>query len=199
MDLYESSFDLRYLHTATAITERMIDLFADSEQGGFFSTGRGDESLVMRIKEDYDGAEPSGNSIAALNLFRLSHFTGNEQFRSLGAKTVEAFGSRLKDTPSAVPQMMVAALDMVSGEKQIVFVGSRDSVKPLLNEAYRRFLPFHAIMLVDSERARRDLSKWNQAIAGMQETEGKPAAYVCENFTCKLPVSNIENFAELLQ
>ena len=199
MDLYETSFDLRYLHAATAITERMIDLFVDSEQGGFFSTARGDESLVMRIKEDYDGAEPSGNSIAALNLFRLSHFTANEKFRTLGTNTVQAFGQRLKDTPSAVPQMMVAALDMISGEKQIVFVGSRDTVKPLLNEVYRRFLPFHAIMLVDSEPARRELSKWNQAIAGMQEMEGKPAAYVCENFTCKLPVSNIENFAELLQ
>ncbi len=199
IDLYETCFDLKYLQAAVKITERMIDLFSDKEHGGFFSTVAGDDSLVMRIKEDYDGAEPSGNSIAALNLLRLSHFTGSNKFRTLGTKTVEAFGTRIKETPSAVPQMLVAALDMISNEKQIVLVGSREQLKPLLKEVYRRFLPFHTIMVVDSEEARRVLTNYNQAVAGMTGIQGKATAYVCENFTCKLPVNDIDNFVQLLQ
>jgi uncharacterized protein YyaL (SSP411 family) len=199
LDLYEAVFDIRYLDEAVRICERMMDLFEDEEHGGFYSTAEGDAALVMRLKEDYDGAEPSGNSIAALILLRLAHITGNQRFRRSAERTVEAFGSRLKQTPTGVPQMMVAAMCSAIPGKQVVLAGSRDGVRPFLREMHRRFLPWHEVLRVESDAEREKLSKYNDAVGVMREVDGQPAAYVCENFTCQLPVRSVEEFVQLLQ
>ena len=95
VDIYESQFDLRHLRAAIRLAEKQMELFEDREHGAFFSTAAGDPSLVMRLKEDYDGAEPSGNSVAVRNLLRLAGITGRAEFREAAMKTLEAFHSRL--------------------------------------------------------------------------------------------------------
>ena len=192
LDLYEACFELRYLRMAIELTDKMLDRFRDPEDGGFFSTSEGDESLVMRMKEDYDGAEPSGNSIAALNLLRLSRITGNEQYRQEAERTLNAFGTRLTTAPTGVPQMMVAAQYSMSAPKQIVLVGDEPGL--FLAEIHKRFLPDYTVIVAGGETG-----AFLPAVREMTAIDGKTTAYVCENFACQLPTASVEKLIELLQ
>ena len=201
VDLYEAVFDVRYLDLAVQLAGKMRELFEDAEAGGFFSTAAGDETLVLRLKDDYDGAEPSGNSMAALLLLRLSDLTGRADFRASVERTLAAFGSRLRTAPIAVPQMVVVHMLARRKGKQIVIAGGRQepATIEMLREVRSCFLPGRSILLADSDETRRALSRHSPALAGMKEVDGRPAAYVCENFTCQAPVSNRDKLAELLQ
>jgi len=184
LDLYEACFDPRYLQTAIRLTDRMLELFRDPADGGFFSTMEGDASLVMRMKEDYDGAEPSGNSIAVLNLLRLSRRAGNDRYREDAERTLNAFGTRLKTAPTGVPQMMVAAQYSMSVPRQIVLAGTEPA--PFLTEIRKRFLPEHTVIVTAGD-------------GEMPAVDGKTTAYVCENFACQLPTTSVQKLVELLQ
>ena len=127
LDLYETQFDLQHLESAVKLTEKMSELFEDRQNGGFFSSPSGDASLVMRMKDDYDGAEPSGNSIAVLNLLRLAEMTNREEFREAAQKSLRAFASRMAGIPSGVPQMLVAYDFSLAKPKQIILVGARST------------------------------------------------------------------------
>ena len=199
-DLYETEFDVRYLQTAVRLAEKQRELFEDHEHGGFFSTAMGDASLLIRMKEDYDGAEPSGNSIAASNLLRLAQMTGRQDFRSSAEKTLEAFASRINGMPSAVPQMLVAYEFSLSKPKQIILVGDRSTApaREMLGVLHSRFLPERIVLFVDAT-SRQTLAGYIPAVETMIAVDGKTTAYVCENYTCKLPTTDAAKFGELLQ
>ena len=201
LDLYEAQFDLRHLELAIRLTERMSELFEDPVAGGFFSSGAGDATLVLRVKEDYDGAEPSGNSIVIMNLLRLAQVTGRETFWDSAQSALAAFGSRLSHTPVALPQMLVACEFLLGQPRQVVIVGEKETpdTKALLDTLYRHFTPNRVLLLVDSPETRRLLAAGIPVIASMDKQEGKAAVYVCRNNTCQLPVSEPERLSELLQ
>ena len=204
LDLYEAQFDLRQLELAIRLTERMQELFEDTTAGGFFSSGAGDASLVLRVKEDYDGAEPSGNSVAVMNLLRLAQVTGRPAFWESAQRTLAAFGSRLSHAPVALPQMLAACEFLLGQPRQVVIVGERDEAGPLLGALYSQFAPHRVVLLVDSPETRRLLAAGIPVIASMgkwegDKLEGRPEAYVCRNNTCQLPVSEPARLAELLQ
>jgi uncharacterized protein YyaL (SSP411 family) len=200
LDLYETQFDVRYLQTAVKLTEKQSELFEDKEHGGFFSTAMGDASLVMRMKDDYDGAEPSGNSVAALNLLRLAQMTDRKDFRVSADKTLRAFASRITGMPSAVPQMLAAYEFSVSKPKQIIFVGegSAAETQAMLSILHARFVPDRIVMLVD-DGARKTLAGYLPVVETMTRLHGKTTAYVCENYACKLPTADPAKFAEFLR
>ena len=201
LDLYEAQFDRRHLELAVRLTEKQRELFEDRENGAFFSSAAGDASLVLRVKEDYDGAEPSGNSVAAGNLLRLAEITGRAEFRESAERMLAAFGSRLSTTPMAVPQMLAACEFQLSEPRQIVIAGGRGAsdTRALLHAVHTRFLPNRVLLLVDSDETRAALGAGAPAVASMHALDGRAAAYVCRNFTCQLPVSEVSALAELLQ
>ncbi|MCU1238259.1 MAG: hypothetical protein JWP63_6226 [Candidatus Solibacter sp.] len=201
LDLYEAQFDLRHLQLAIRLTEKAMELFEDREAGAFFSTAEGDLELVLRVKEDYDGAEPSGNSVSVTNLVRLAQTTNRNDFRLSASRALSAFASRLSVAPMAVPQMM-AACEFVAGQpREIILAGERDStaMKAMLRELHRRFVPNRVVLLVDSLEAREALKAGIPSIEAMQAGEGGAAAYVCRDYTCQLPVFEPAKFAELIQ
>jgi uncharacterized protein len=201
LDLYEAQFDLAHLQLAVKLTEKQRELFEDRKHGAFFSTDARDSSLVMMVKEDYDGAEPSGNSVAALNLLRLARLTGRAEFRESAEKLLAAFGPRLIAAPVALPQMLVACEFFLSEPREIVLVGDKGSAGTdvMVRTFYRYFVPNRVVMLVDSEESRRFLSTGNPAIESMGKLDGRTAAYVCRNYACQLPVSEVGALAELIQ
>jgi uncharacterized protein YyaL (SSP411 family) len=201
MDLYEAQFDRRHLDLAIRITDKQRELFEDRQNGGFFSAADGDRTLVLRVKEDYDGAEPSGNSVAALNLQRLAQITGRAEFRESAERLLAAFGSRLSAAPMAVPQLLVAYDFLLSEPRQIVIAGERGAAdtEALIQTVQGRFVPNRIVMLVDSEEGREALATGAPAVAAMTKVNGRAAAYVCQNYTCKLPVTEAGQLAELLQ
>ena len=187
LDLYEASFDVKYLNAANELTAKMRDLFEDNEAGAFYSTTEGDASLVMRIKEDYDGAEPSGNSIAVLNLLRLSHIFGDEAYRASAEKALSAFSSKMGSGPTSMPQMLTALMRYEIPPQQIVLAGSH--IKDLVDVLRVRFLPYHTLLRAGDV----------PAADNMPPVDGKPAAYVCENFACQMPVTDPAGLVELLK
>jgi uncharacterized protein YyaL (SSP411 family) len=198
LDLYEADFHLPYLQAAIKLTEKQLELFEDKSGGGFFSTAVGDSSLVMRMKDDYDGAEPSGNSVTACNLLRLAQMTDRKDFRGATDRLLRAFAPRIGAQPVTAPQMLAAYEFSLSKPKQIVLVG-REGLPALLHELNSRFLPHKIVLLVDGEPSRKALSAYLPVIETMTERDGKATAYVCENYACQLPTADPKKFAELLE
>jgi len=201
LDLYEAAFDLRDLDQAIHLAEKMQELFEDREHGGFFSSAAGDPNLVLRMKDDYDGAEPSGNSVAMTILLRLAAITGRESFRQSAERALAVFSARLSVAPVALPYMLAACEFMLAGPRQIVFVGaaSDPGTQALLATLRSRFVPNRAVLLVDSPETRGKLAAWSPAIENMRAPDGRAAVYVCRDYTCQLPVSEAAQFSELLQ
>jgi uncharacterized protein YyaL (SSP411 family) len=201
LDLYEAQFDRRYLELATRLTEKQRELFEDGGSGGFFSTAADDHRLVLRVKEDYDGAEPSGNSVAVMNLVRLAHMTNRAAFRESAERALAAFGSRIRLAPVAIPQMLTACEFLLGEPREIILTGRRDSaeMQALLRELHVRFVPNRVVLLVDSPESQKALSAGIPSIESMQLAEGRASAYVCRNYACQLPVSEPSKFAELIQ
>ena len=206
IDLYEASFDIEWLKLATELQETQDRLFFDEKNGGYFSTSGKDESVFLRMKDDNDGAEPAASSVAALNLLRLSQLRDDPAPNAFGGaerarKTIDAFAATLSHFPSAMPQMLVA-LDFSLGKpRQIVIAGKKDApeTKALLTEVRRHFLPKTILLLADGSDGQKYLGEKNEAIRAMSIVDGKPAAYVCENFTCKAPVTDPKALAGLLR
>jgi uncharacterized protein YyaL (SSP411 family) len=189
LDLFETRFEPSDFQFAMRLAERAIELFEDRENGGFYSTASGAENLVLRLKDDYDGAEPSGNSMMTIALLRLARMTDREDFRRAAAGTIEAFSSRIASGGAGVPQMLVALSFALGKPMEIVLAGPRDSaeMRLLLAAIRRRFLP-NAIVAMASESP-----------VPMPAVNGEATAYVCSNFACNLPVTGVDQLDELLE
>ncbi|MBZ5676366.1 MAG: thioredoxin domain-containing protein [Acidobacteriia bacterium] len=187
VDLYETAFDPADLKWAAQLAERAIALFQDAEGGGFFSSPANQGDLVLRLKDDYDGAEPSGNSVMAVALLRLARITARDDFRKAAERTLEAFSGRLIAGGSGLPQMLVAQMFAMGKPMEIVLAGPRDQQRGMLAEIRKRFLP-NAVVMQASE-----------APNAMPAVDDRATAYVCENYACKLPITEAPALAELLQ
>jgi uncharacterized protein len=201
LDLYEASFDVEWLKFAVELQKTQDRLFFDETNGGYFSTSGEDKSVFLRMKDDNDGAEPAASSVAALNLLRLAQFRDDKQRLERARKTIDAFATTLSHFPSAIPQMLVALDAALSKPRQIVITGKKDApeTKALLREVNRHFLPKTVLVLADGAEDQKYLGEKNDAIRAMSPINGKSAAYVCENFTCKGPVTDPAELAELLK
>ena len=190
----------RWLLRAIQLTHRQIDLFWDGAHGGFFETSGNDPSVLFRMKEHYDGAEPSGNSVAVMNLLRLAHLLDDQEFLSLAQKTLSAFGTTLEKQPVAMPNMD-AALDLVhTSPLQIVVAGRRQDQKTeaILAQIGGRYLPNRVVLFLDGGEDEQLLKSEIPWIANYGMIEGQPTAYVCQNYVCDLPTSSPQKVGELI-
>ena len=185
LDLYEASFDRRWLSAAIMLAEEMASVFWDAERGGFFLTPPGRE--IVAIKEGYDGPTPSGNSVAALDLLRLAEFTGNQDFREMAETTLKLFADAMESTPTGYLEML-AAVDFSFGSKEFVIASGwrPDELNAMVREIRTRYLPTKVLLLADGDPATAQLTEGKGSIKGM------PTVYVCENFACKAPVTDVE-------
>jgi hypothetical protein len=201
LDLYEADFDPGHLETALVLAAKMRELFEDPQAGAFFTTAGDDSSLVLRMKDDYDGAEPSGNSVALLDLLRLAHLTDRDEYRQVAVRTLDALMPKMSSQPVAVPQMLVGLDYSLAAKREVVIAGdaSTEPTRVLLNELRSRFLPYTAALLVDSDATRQKLTRIFPSAGVMRQIDGQPTVYVCENYACRLPTTEVSKFAELLQ
>jgi uncharacterized protein len=201
LELYQASFNIEWLKLATELQETQDRLFFDEKNGGYFSTSGKDKSVFLRMKDDNDGAEPAASSVTALNLLRLWQFRDDQKMAERARKTIDAFATTLSHFPSAMPQMLVTLDYSLGKPRQIVVAGKKDApeTKALLKEVHRHFLPKTILLLADGGEGQKYLGEKNEAIRAMSLVEGKSAAYVCENFTCKAPVTDPEQLSELLK
>ena len=200
LDLYETDFNTDHLQWASALQVRMNQLFGDAEHGGFFSVTKDAPNILLRMKEDYDGAEPSPNSVAALNLLRLAQIKNAPEFTAQAQKTIAAFADRLAQAPVTLPQMLVALDASLAKPRQVVIAGPRDSAatRALLREVHARFLPDKILLLADGGAGQKWLGERLEFIRSAAPIDGQPAAFVCEDFVCQLPTTEPAKLRELL-
>ena len=199
LDLYQADFDLAWLLLAERLTEHQLDLFSAPEEQGFYSTKGDDPSVLLRVKEDYDGAEPSPNSIAAQNLLRLGQLLDRPEWRQRAEHTVRAFSARLNEVPEVMPQMLVASDEMRHPAVHVVLTGERGDPRllTLLEAVHRGFLPHKLVFLAD-EGAKRELGPRLPFILPMTLDDGRPTAYVCLEQRCERPTSDAGDLLVLL-
>ena len=200
LDLYEADFDVRWLRWAGELQVQMNALFTDPK-GGYFSTEAGASDILFRMKEDHDGAEPSANSVAAMNLVRLARIFDRKEFQHAAARVLGAFHVALERMPAALPQMLAALDATVTEPVQIVLAGEKDrpETAELLRVIRKRYLPNKVVLLADGSEGQNWLAQHIEALRLMAPVHGQTAVYVCQNFTCELPVTEAEQLAQVLE
>ncbi len=154
----------------------------------------------MRTMEDSDNAEPSGNSVAALNLLRLAQMTDDRQLREKAEKTLRAFAGRLSQYPAAMPQMLVAYDFHLDKPKQIVLAGTPDApdTQAMLRQAFAQYIPNKIILSADGGDGQAFLGERVEFLKNVGPIRGRATAYVCENYVCQLPTNDPAELKALL-
>ncbi|MHB8809814.1 MAG: thioredoxin domain-containing protein [Desulfobulbaceae bacterium] len=188
LELYQVSQNPEWLRWAVQLTETQIRLFHDPDGGGFFD-GAGDTALPLRLKGGYDGAEPAGNSVAAMNLYLLGTLTANEKWIEMSKATMASFASALNGQPRALPQMLCAWQQVQSKPRQVVIAGpaGREDTLKLLATVFSLYDPGRIILHAEGGENQKYLVSFMPFLEQMGMLDGKATAYVCQDFTCQMP------------
>ena len=198
LTLYETTGENRWLNEALTLTEKMIAEFWDEDGGGFFFTGKSHETLIVRSKDYYDNATPSGNSVAATLLLRVGLLSGNDRYQTLAATVLGEISDSMRHHPSAFGYALSAVDFLLSQPREIAIVGAA-AVDPreFIREVWRNYLPNKIVataMQGDDAIIERLPIFENRSAPGNVTT-----VYVCENYACKQPVTSIEDLARQLR
>jgi len=200
IELYGSVFDAKYLKLAIELAEKMLIDFWDEPQGGFYQTANFSEMAIARNKEAHDGAYPSGNSVAALDLIRLARMTGNTRFEEKAAQLIQAFSNDVARLPSAYVQLMIA-LDFALGpSSEVVIVGNpeNEDTTKMLKALESRYLPRKVVLFRQSNKVHDEIVNLAKFTEFLVTIDGRTTAYVCRNCVCGLPTNNVEVMLEQL-
>lgn len=198
LELYEATFKTEYLEQAVSLNEQFVDQFWDDENGGFYFTDESAEELLGRKKEIYDGAMPSGNSIAMMNLLRLGRMTANTEWEQMAEESLKLFANSIEKAPTSFGAALLS-VNFVEGDSQeIVIAGSHNDSKidQFIRPLHGQFLPRAVVIFHDPEDNKiRDLVPY---ISDFGMKDGKPTAYVCQNYACELPTTDPDKMLELI-
>ena len=198
LSLYEATFQQRWLDGAVELADEMISLFWDEGEGCFYDTGRDHEELVIRPRDVFDNAQPCGGSVASDVLLRLSVITGNEDYASKAVAPLRTLAELMGRAPAGTGRWMAALDFYLSTPKEVAVVGPLDDpdTVALLRTVNGRYLANRVIVGADGESAAAtsDLP----LLEGRGMVDGRPTAYVCENYACQLPVTSAEALAAQL-
>lgn len=199
IDLYESTFEIRFLKASLELNKQMLDNFWDAKDGGLFFGGKQNEPLIAQTKEVYDGALPSGNSVALLNILRLGHITGNTDLLKTADKLISAFSDTISQYPSGYTHFLCGLDFAVGATKDITIAGDpgSDDTKRILREIWSRFVPRKT--LVVSSSADKSVEDAATRIKAQDMINNKATVYVCENNTCKPPATDMQEIVALLE
>ena len=200
LELFETVHEADYLKQALALNEKMLTLFWDNEQGGLFFTPTGDDDLPFRTRKAFDGAVPSGNSIAAQNMLKIAHYAADEEMERKANQLMDSFSSQLKQSPTNFTAML-SALNMAVGPvQQVVLAGDRHdpiTIK-MIQAVSQHFMPRGIVMLRDEESA-PVLDGLSPYLADKNPLDGKPVAYVCQDYACQAPVTEPKELIRILR
>ena len=218
LDLYEATFDPAWFAHAEALMETTIERFWDPEDGGFFFTSDDHETLIVRSKNPYDNAIPSGNAVSVQNLLRLAAFTGRHDYRDRAGQTLSLFTDYMGAAPGGFGQLLCGLSWYLDKPVEIALVGARedDTTRAMLDLIDNTFLPNKVVALYDPSEdggqvggragagGRVDGRVGGRApdriplLANRPQIDGATTAYVCEQFVCRQPVTTVDGLAELL-
>ncbi|MGH9411756.1 MAG: thioredoxin domain-containing protein, partial [Vicinamibacterales bacterium] len=188
IELFQCDGDPAWLEWARALQAQQDDRFWDSREGGWFSTTGTDPSVLLRMKEDYDGAEPSASAVSVMNLLWLSHLVDDNGARTKIEKTLGRYGTRAGRAARAIPMMLAGLSAWHAGISQVVVVGDRDGARTLLGAIAERYLPFAIVIPVEPGERQSRLGASVPVLGSMAQRDGRATAFVCRDFACRAPV-----------
>jgi uncharacterized protein YyaL (SSP411 family) len=191
LELFQSDGDAQWLEWALRLQEKQDELFWDPVDAGWFSTTGRDPSVLLRMKEEYDGAEPSASAVGTSNLLTLAHLTANSSHEERARAVLRAFSDRLSAHGRTIPMLAAALSTFHATPEQVVVVGHRSSAKTeaLWQAANRSYRPFAATLLIEPGEHQDRVAVHMPWVRDMSMKDGEPAAYVCRHFTCEAPTT----------
>lgn len=197
IELYETTYETKYLIKAVQLSDSLIELFWDNENAGLFVYGKDGESLITRPKEIYDGAIPSSNSVTALNFLRLARLTGRDDLEEKANLLLRAFSNEIINYPIGHSYALMALLFASSNTQEVVIISdSYAEAKPFLDKMHDVFRPFSTSLFYNPNDD--NLKKLAPFVESYKKVNGKTVAYICEGFSCQEPVTDYEAFGQLL-
>jgi uncharacterized protein YyaL (SSP411 family) len=201
LELYEATFDAQYLKWALDLNANMLEHFWDHLGGGLFFTPDDGEKLLVRKKELYDGALPSGNAIAMSNLLRLARFTGQADLDHKASQISKAFSHQIRQFPSGYTQFL-SSLDFGLGPSyEVVIVGPSkdDNTWEMLRALRTRYIPNRVLIFKPADLKSPEIASIARFVENHVPVDGKATAYVCRNTSCTMPTTNIEEMLKMLE
>jgi uncharacterized protein YyaL (SSP411 family) len=201
IELYEATFETSYLQRALDLNAIMLKHFWDEEKGGFYFTADDADIILTRKKEIYDGAVPSGNAVAMLNLLRLARLTAHSELEEKAAHIPRTFSNAVSQSPGAFTQLMVA-LDFALGSSyEVVIVGDPDAedTKAMIKNLRKAFAPSKVVLFRPAVEAHADIISVAEFTKDLTRIGNKATAYVCRSFRCELPTTEAHQMLALLQ
>lgn len=194
IELYQSTYEPEYLKDAVDINNEINRLFLDTDRGGFFLYGHDAEKLISRPKDAYDGAMPSANSVMAMNILRLSRITGDTQLIEHYETHVQSFAQQMSASPLGYVYMLTSFLAYNQPSQEVILVTdkTKDSLLPFIDVLQDKFRPFTNIVVYGDKY--KQIESMIPYIVDYTASDGEVQAYVCENFACKKPISDINEF-----
>jgi uncharacterized protein YyaL (SSP411 family) len=200
LDLYEATFAGHWLQWAAQLQEKMDELFLDVASGGYFNSAAGASDVILRLKEDYDGAEPAPSSVAAMNLLRLAGLLGRDDWRTQALATIEGLRPQWSGAPHALPQMLCAVDFALAAPQQVVLAGDPAAAdfRALAAVLRERLAPARVLLATTGGEAQPWFAAHAPWLAAMKPPAGRAVAYVCENYRCRLPAMTSEELRSAL-
>ena len=194
LELYEATFNVTYLTEAVQLSNIMVEEFWDINNGGFFLGSENSEKLIVRAKTGYDGAMPSGNSVAAMNCSKLNRITGETKWAEISDKIFMTFSNEIQKTPSGYASMVNAFLFNVDSPKEIVIVGSSkdDKTKKSIEKIKSAYVPSKVIIFKDTDDKLNKLSPLAKWTVTQETIDEKTTFYICQDFACKIPTTDLD-------
>ncbi len=200
LELYEATFNPKYLGRAVALTDQMLDLFGDDTRGGLFFYGYDGEQLIARPKEAYDGALPSGNSVTTLNLLRLMRITGKSKYEKAAINQMGYFAAEARGFPSGYTFFLLALQFSLAEPQEIIIIGKPEDIETqtMLADLQKKFLPHAVLIFCPLDKTGDKLKTMLPFLKGYRAVGGKTTAYVCKNYSCQAPVIDGQQLLDLI-
>ena len=200
LELYEAGFDPRYLAAALELSQDMLRHFEDQSGKGFYFAPDDARDLILRKKEIYDGATPAGNSVALMNMLRLSRLTGKAEYEDGAAGIIKTFSGQVAQVPSGYTQFLCGLNFALGPSHEIVIVGKKGDLGTIdmLKSVRKRFIPNRVLVFRPSDEESPAIDAVIEFVRGYNAIEGKPTAYICSGYSCKRPVTELSDMMEAL-
>lgn len=196
IELFQVSGEAKYLREAVRLADLMIAEFWDEESGGFFFTANNHEELIVRTKDFFDNATPSGNSVAADVLLKLSKLVGEEKYERFAVTVLRLVSPQIRRYPNGFGRALAALEFYLNSSKEVVIIGAKGN--ELEREVWENYQPNKVVVLADKAEA-DERAKFIPLLRDRKMLDGVPTAYVCENFACQMPVTTREDLSRQLQ
>jgi uncharacterized protein YyaL (SSP411 family) len=201
IELYQASFNTGYLKEAVTLNSLMLKLFWDDDTDGFFLTAVDRDALLVRQKDIYDGAVPSGNSIALSNLLRLGRLTGNTDLDTKAKELVQAFSDPVMELPSGYTQFLNGVDFALGASREVVIVGdpASDTTQNMLDLLRSEYNPYMVALFKDSTASADEMNALAPFTAEYKTIDNKATAYVCRDFSCEQPTNDVQQLQKTLR